>query len=95
MTPASRVRGMIPNFNRIPGGGTAAKAVVQVVTLHGNAGPDGKLTEVGILASSDPSMNQAALDRTANWGAAGNRSQPGATAQSNEVFFTWEFVNYQ
>jgi hypothetical protein len=93
MTPASRVRGMIPNFNFVPGAAPAANPVVQVVALHGNAGPDGKLTEVGILASSDPSMNQAALDRTANWGT-GNRSQPGATAQSNEVFFTWEFVNY-
>lgn len=94
MTPAARVRGLIPNFNRMADGAAAANQVVQVVTLHGNAGPDGKLTEVGILATSDPGMNQAALDRTVNWGT-GNRSQPGATAQSNEVFFTWEFVKYQ
>ena len=93
MTPAARVRGLIPSFNRMPGSASAANPVVQVVALHGNAGPDGKLTEVGILASSDASMNQAALDRTAMWGT-GNRSQPGATGQSNEVFFTWEFATY-
>jgi hypothetical protein len=68
MTPASRVRGLIPLFNRIPGGAPAANPVVQVVVLHGNAGPEGKLTEIGILASSDASMNQAALDRTMSWG---------------------------
>ncbi len=94
MTPASRVRGMIPDFNHRPGAAPPANPAVQVVALHGNAGPDGKLSEVGILATSDPGMNQAALDRTASWGT-GNRSQPGATAQSNEVFFTWEFVKYQ
>jgi hypothetical protein len=93
MTAASRVRGTAP-VNRGRGAPPLENPTIQVVTLHGNAGPDGKLTEVGILASSDPSMNQAALDRTANWGT-GNRSQPGATAQSNEVFFTWEFVRNQ
>jgi hypothetical protein len=93
MTPASRVLGMATSGYGGRGPTPMANAAIQVVTLHGNAGPDGKLTEVGILASSDPSVNQAALDRTANWGT-GNRSQPGATAQSNEVFFTWEFVNH-
>lgn len=91
MTPASRVLGMATNGINGRGGTTMANGAIEVVTLHGNAGPDGKLTEIGILASSDATLNQAALDRTANWGT-GNRSQPGATAQSNEVFFTWEFV---
>jgi hypothetical protein len=97
MTAASRVSGTATNGNNGRGGTTMANAVIPVVTLHGNAGPDGKLTEVGILASSDASLNQAALDRTANWGfgGPGGRSQPGATAQSNEVFFTWEFVRPQ
>ena len=90
MTAASRVRGTPTNGINGRGGTSVANAVIQVVTLHGNAGPDGILSEVGILASSDASLNQAALDRTVNWGT-GNRSQPGATAQSNEVFFTWEF----
>jgi hypothetical protein len=94
MTPASRVRGMATNGSGGRGAAPMANPVIQVVTLHGNAGPDGKLSEIGILASSDASLNQAALDRTTNWGV-GNRSQPGATAQSNEVFFTWEFVRSQ
>jgi hypothetical protein len=93
MTAASRVFGT-PSYGRGRGGAPMANPVIQVVTLHGNAGPDGKLTEVGILASSDASLNQAALDRTAN-SIALNRSQPGATAQSNEVLFTLEFVRHQ
>ena len=39
-----------------------AEAAVQVVTLHGSVS-DGGLSEVEILASTDASLNQAALDR--------------------------------
>jgi hypothetical protein len=74
-------------------GGTGTSAV-QVVTLHGNALPDGTLGELEILASSDQSLNQTALDRAKmqNTIRIGNRTQPGATPESEHIFFTLEFL---
>jgi hypothetical protein len=97
MTPASRFRGLVPLFNRLLNVAPPTNPVIQVVVLHGNAGPDGKLTGVGILATTDASLNQTALDRAAMWNGngAGNRSQPDATGQSHEALFTMEFVTYQ
>jgi hypothetical protein len=98
MTPASRVwGGTVPRFNGAHGAPSGATPAIQVVVLHGNVGPDGKLTETAILASSDASFNQAAMDRAANLGNGpmGRRTQPGATAQSNEILFTFEFAAYQ
>src|SRR4051794_3596974 len=64
-------RAMNPGFNMpivTPAPGrplptSNAEAAVQVVTLHGNVSGDGRLSEVEILASTDASLNQAALDR--------------------------------
>jgi hypothetical protein len=79
---------------RTPSSGGTGASAVQVVTLHGNALPDGTLGELEILASSDQSLNQTALDRAKmqNTTRIGNRTQPGATPESEHIFFTWEFL---
>ncbi len=67
---------------------------LQVVVLDGMVTPEGKLGEVQILASSNPSLNQAALEEAAKWEnwQSPDDAQPGATPQSHEVFFTVEFA---
>jgi len=69
-----------------------ADAVIQVVVLHGNVAGDGRLSEAEILASSDATLNQAALDRAKELAQARAQGQPGATAQSWELILTFEFV---
>ena len=66
MNPASRMRSLAP-LGRIAG--QSGNPVVQVVVLHGNLSSDNRLSEMEILASSDSTLNQTALDR-ANHGAA-------------------------
>ena len=94
MNPAGWMRGLVPaNLN--PAGRLAgANPVIQVVVLHGNLSPDNRLSETEILASSDSTLNQTALDRANQWsaGGRGGRTQPGATAQSQEMLFTFEFM---
>ncbi len=65
---------------------------MQVVTLHGNVSGSGHMSEVEILASSDASLNQAALDRANTMAQMRSQGQPGATVQSSEVIMTFEFV---
>ncbi len=87
MTPPSRVRSVLGG---VPVSGNAS---LDVVVLLGVSSPDGHLTEAEILASSNASLNQKALDRAKNW-QAGNQiqTQSGTTPQSHEVIFTFEFV---
>jgi hypothetical protein len=94
-------RAMNPGFNRpivmsVPGKrfpDSNADAAIQVVTLHGNVSGDGHLSEVEILASSDATLNEAALDRAKAMTQTGVQGQPGATAQSSELILTFEFVS--
>lgn len=60
MTAAARVRSMIGPGPVPPNGNMA----VNLVAVHGVATPDGRLSETEVLATSDPSLNQTALD----WG---------------------------
>ena len=69
-----------------------ATAAMQAVTLHGNIAGDGSLSEAEILASSDPTLNQAAVERAKDVFKARAQRQPGATAQSSELILTLEFV---
>jgi hypothetical protein len=93
-------RAMNPGFNMpivMPAPGrplpnSNADAAVQVVTLHGNVSGDGRLSEVEILASTDATLNQAALDRANTLAQGRMQRQPGATAQSSELVMTLEFV---
>ena len=67
-------------------------AIWQVVIVHAVASPDGHVTESEIVASTDASLNQAALDRANVWksGIVGPNEQPGTTPQSREVIFTFQ-----
>jgi hypothetical protein len=71
---------------------SATNAAVQVVVLHSNVSPDGHLSETEILASSNSSFNQTALQRVNDTTLAFRQNQPGATPQSHEMLFTFEFV---
>jgi hypothetical protein len=84
-----RSRSFIPLMNPL----TKPASGVQVVVLHGNLSPDGRLNETEILASTDSSLNQTALERASlQMKVRLGGSQPGATPQSQEVFFTMEFA---
>ena len=66
----------------------------QVVVVHGMVSPDGHLSEVEVLASTNSSLEEAAVDH-ANKASAlemGVNTQPGTTPQSREIVFTVEFV---
>ncbi|HXN47387.1 MAG TPA: energy transducer TonB [Bryobacteraceae bacterium] len=67
---------------------------IQAVILEGMLDPDGRLSELRVLASSNAGLNQSAQERAAKWKSWGSQEdgQPGATPQSHEVFFTVEFV---
>ena len=65
---------------------------MQAVTMHGNIAGDGSLSEAEILASSDSTLNQPAIERAKDVFKARAQNQPGATAQSSELILTFEFV---
>jgi hypothetical protein len=100
LTPLGAGRAMNPGMNmtlRMPVPGqrfpaSNATAAIQPVTLHGNLAGDGTLSEVEILASSNPGLNQAAVTRAKSLGLGRARNQPGATAQSWEMILTMEFI---
>jgi len=71
---------------------TSNAAAMQAVTLHGNLAGDGALSEVEILATSDPGLNQAAINQANSLAVGRARFQPGATAQSSELLLTLEFI---
>jgi hypothetical protein len=68
-------------------------SVVPAVALHGMMSPSGKISDIEILASSDPNLNQTALARAANSHIWASQVQAGATPESYEVYFTMEFSN--
>jgi hypothetical protein len=100
LIPLGAGRAMNPGFNlplvmpvsgqRLPA--SNANAAMQAVTLHGNLAGDGRLSEVEILASTDPTLNQAAVERAGDVLRMRSQGQPGATAQSSEMILTFEFV---
>jgi hypothetical protein len=100
LTPLGAGRAMNPGMNFAipvfaPGQhfpASNAAAAMQAVTLHGNLAGDGTLSEVEILASSDPGLNQAAVNQANTLAHGRAQNQPGATAQSSELMLTFEFV---
>lgn len=100
LTPLGAGRAMNPGLNMAipasapgqPFPASNATAAMQVVTLHGNIAGDGALSEVEILASSDPALNQAAVSQANSLSLGRARNQPGATAQSSELILTLEFI---
>jgi hypothetical protein len=88
MNPPAKVRIRVP----VPGQNAfSADPAMQIVVLHGSAGPNGRLTDIEILASSDSRFNQTALQSASDM-KPGGTTQPGATQQSQEMFLTMEFV---
>ncbi len=87
MSAPWRMRSMRP----VPAGG--ANGATGMVVLHGMQLPDGQLTEVELLASSEPSLNQAALESASKWkgGLLGREAEPGVTPQSHEVLMTIQY----
>jgi hypothetical protein len=69
--------------------------VIPVIALHGMMSPAGKVSDLEILASSDPNLNQAALARAANLHMWADQVQAGATPESYEVYFMIDFPNPQ
>jgi hypothetical protein len=96
MTPLMNLRIMDPlDVNTLRSGKNFA---IQEVVLHGSLAPDGRLSETELLASSDASLNQKALDQANQFGknlGSFSHPQPGATPQSHEIIFTFEFVTAQ
>jgi len=74
--------------------GVTANSALQVVEVDGLVTPQGQLTDLQVLASSNPGLNQAALERAAKWDDRHSQedAQAGAAPQSHEVLFTFEFV---
>jgi len=75
----------------------SSSAATQVAVLHAMQSPDGKLSELEVLASSDASINEAALARVSQrqGGFMNQQPEPGATPQSHEVLMTVEYSNQQ
>ena len=94
MTAPARAFSPIPLANRLNSAGSYTNLAIQVVVVHGSVSPDGHLGELEILASTDATLNQNALDRAKalNDQPILSRTQPGATPQSHEVLYTFEFV---
>jgi hypothetical protein len=66
----------------------------QAVVVHGMVSPDGELTEMGVLASTDSSLDQAAVDQVKTPLAFQTEAkpQPGTTPQAREVIYTIQFA---
>jgi len=94
MSPAWRFRMRLP----IPTGGQPATAnTAQMVVLHGMQAPDGQLSDLELLASSDAPLSQAALAFASKWqgGMMGEETENGATPQSHEIVMTIQYVSPQ
>lgn len=66
----------------------------QVVVVHGMQSPKGRLGDVELIASSNASLNDSALQYASKWkaGPMGAIVHPGATPQSHEVFLTLHYM---
>ena len=81
---------------RRPSPGGSAGGTAQMVVLHGVQSPDGQITEVELLASSDASLNEPALAAASKWvRSMGQEPEPGATPQSHEVLMTVQYLSSQ
>jgi len=91
MSAPWRIRARRPS----PAGATGGTA--QIVVVHGVQSPDGQITEVELLASSDASLNASALATASKWavGSIGQEPEPGATPQSHEVLMTVQYLPSQ
>jgi hypothetical protein len=84
MTPAWRSRINLPTLVPAPGA-TGQAATSQIVMLHGVQTPNGELSDLEVLASSNPSLNQPALADASKWHGGRMGPETGATPQSHEI----------
>ena len=66
----------------------------QVVVVHGMQSPKGRLSDLEPIASSNPSLNNSALQYASKWkaGPMGAVVEPGTTPESHEVFLTIHYL---
>ncbi|HEX4230446.1 MAG TPA: hypothetical protein VHZ07_17355 [Bryobacteraceae bacterium] len=86
---------MAPRYVRMGMGMRGQMQASGAVALHGMMSAAGKLSDLEVLASSDPNLNQPALARVANLQMWANQVQAGATPESCEVYFTMESQNFR
>lgn len=94
MSGAWRSRMRMP----LPGGPQASAAqttTAPVVVLHGMQSPSGQVSDLEMLASSDPSLNDSALAFATQWqgGMLGQQPDTGATPQSHEFVMLIQYFN--
>jgi hypothetical protein len=81
------------SFRSIVPSASVAPGSTQIVTLHGVQSASGEISSVEILASSNPALNQSALEEASQFtGREPDDPEPGATPQSHQVLFTIVFV---
>jgi hypothetical protein len=66
---------------------------MDIAVGHGVTDGNGKLTELEVLASSDPTMNDRVMNHLKRWRAAGSAvgSQRGTTTPAHEVIYLFKF----
>jgi len=65
--------------------------------MHGMQAPNGQVSDLEMLASSDPSLNESALTFATQWqgGLLGQQPDTGATPQSHEFVMQIQYFNMQ
>jgi len=66
----------------------------QLAIVHGMQSPKGRLTDIELIASSNPALNSSALQYASKWKTRpmGAFAEPGTTPQSHEVFLTLQYL---
>lgn len=66
----------------------------EMVVVHGMQSPNGRLTDAELIASTNASLNAAALAYAAGWqgGRTSDDVEEGATPRSHEVFLTLQYA---
>ena len=78
---------------RAPASTAVTNGSMQLVVVHGMQAPDGHLSEVELISSTNASLDSAALDYARSWqfGVRGEDVEAGATPQSHELILTLQF----
>jgi TonB family protein len=78
---------------RAPGDTVSNRSMRDVVAVDGELWPDGRVSDLEILASTNEGLNQFALRSAGQWRQPGiPQNQPGTTPQTREVIFRFTSV---
>lgn len=85
------------NFRSIAFSPSVAPGSTQIVTLHAVQSASGEISGAEVLASSNPALNQAALEQASQFPGRdpSDEPEPGATPQSHQLLLTVVFVPTQ